>query len=87
MQYKYHWPVWSSFLRTIRYHLGTIAFGSLIIAIVQMIRLTLLYLEKTMKRYSDNQFCKCMFKMLQYCLACAERFLKFISRNAYVMVR
>ena len=32
-----------------RYHVGTIAFGSLIIAIIQMIRIILEYLDRKLK--------------------------------------
>jgi hypothetical protein len=35
------WPVAASFGRVLRYHLGSLAFGSLIIAIVQLIRIIL----------------------------------------------
>lgn len=40
-----HRPVMKSFYRAFRYHLGSIAFGSLLVAIVQMIRLILYYVE------------------------------------------
>ena len=36
-----------------RYHLGSIAFGSLLIAIVQIMRLILTYIERKLKSY-DN---------------------------------
>ena len=39
-------PILASLWRTVRFHLGTIAFASLIIAIVQFIRLTVKYIER-----------------------------------------
>ena len=78
------WPVLASVKRTLRYHLGTIAFGSLIIAIVQFIRACVRALEENLKG-KENAFLQFVFKCIQYCLACVERFLKFISRNAYIM--
>ena len=42
-------PLLSSFWRTLRYHVGSLAFGSLIIAIIQMIRAGLEYLEYKLK--------------------------------------
>lgn len=39
-----HKPVTRSFYRAFRYHLGSIAFGSLLVAIVQIVRLYLYYI-------------------------------------------
>ena len=36
------------------FHLGTVAFGSLIIAIIRMIRTILEYIEKKIKRYNND---------------------------------
>jgi hypothetical protein len=48
-----HKPVSRSFYRGIRYHLGSIAFGSLIVAIVQAIRLIMLYIHVYLHCISD----------------------------------
>jgi hypothetical protein len=45
-----HLTVFESIWRVIRYHLGTVAFGSFIIALVQMIRLIMKYIEKKAKK-------------------------------------
>lgn len=42
-------PVLSSFLRVLRYHLGSMALGSLIIAIVKFIRAVLAWLQRKLK--------------------------------------
>lgn len=70
--------------RTFRFHLGTLAFGSLIITICRIIRLVLEYINMKLKKY-DNELtkailccCRCFFWML-------ENFLKFLNRNAYIM--
>merc|ERR1711991_674086 len=78
-------PVLKSLKRTCRHHLGSLAFGSLIIAIVQMIRFMLKYAEKQLKG-KQNQCLVYVLKVLQCYFKCAERFLKFISRNAYIQV-
>ena len=45
--------------RTLRYHLGTLAFGSLIIAIIRMIRIMIEYVESKLKEYhQDNPLVK-----------------------------
>lgn len=73
-----------SIFRTFRFHLGTLAFGSLIITICRIIRLVLEYIDKKLKKF-DNELtkaimccCRCFFWML-------ENFLKFLNRNAYIM--
>lgn len=40
-----HKPISRSIYRAFRYHLGSLAFGSLLLAIVQMIRIILAYVD------------------------------------------
>ncbi|BET01188.1 Plasma-membrane choline transporter [Nesidiocoris tenuis] len=68
----------------IRYHLGTVAFGSLIIAICSFIRACIEYLEKKTKAY-DNSIIKALFCCLKCFFWCLENFLRFINKNAYIM--
>jgi len=70
--------------RTLRYHIGTLAFGSLIIAICRMIRVLLEYLDQKLKMY-DNPFTKAILCCMKCFFWCLENFLKFINRNAYIM--
>ncbi|XP_045581957.2 choline transporter-like protein 1 isoform X1 [Procambarus clarkii] len=79
------WPIAESMHRMFRYHLGSIALGSLIIAIVKFIRLILKYIERKLNGNS-NQVCSFMLKCCQCCLWCFEKFLKFLSRNAYIEI-
>jgi choline transporter-like protein 2/4/5 len=67
-----------------RYHLGTVAFGSLIIAIIRFIRTIVSYVEKKLKLY-NNDLTRCLLCCCKCCLYCLERFMRFISRNAYIM--
>jgi len=66
------------------FHLGTVAFGSLVIAIIRMIRTILEYVEKKLKMY-NNDLTKCLLCMCKCCLACLESFMRFINRNAYII--
>ena len=52
-----------------RYHTGTLAFGSLIIAIIKMIRLMLQYIQdKLEEKGADNPVVKvCFFSSLPSC--------------------
>eukprot|EP00094_Tigriopus_californicus_P004803 TCALIF_04623-PA protein Name:"Similar to SLC44A5 Choline transporter-like protein 5 (Macaca fascicularis)" AED:0.13 eAED:0.13 QI:715/0.81/0.91/1/0.63/0.75/12/74/636 len=79
-------PLTRSFGRTFRYHLGTLAFGSLIIAIIRMIRLVIEFIEQKMKEHrQDNPLVKAILCMCRCCFWCLETFMKFINRNAYIM--
>ncbi|KAM9947507.1 hypothetical protein ACTFIT_000831 [Dictyostelium discoideum] len=78
-------PVWSSFFRVIRYHLGSIALGSLILAIVQFIRWVLRFLEKKFKG-KEAYLARFIVRCLNCIFGCFERFIKFLDKNAYIMV-
>lgn len=67
-----------------RYHLGTVAFGALIIAIVRVIRVILEYIDHKLKKF-DNPFTRCLMCFCKCCFWCLESFLKFINKNAYIM--
>jgi len=67
------------------YHLGTLAFGAVVIAFVRVIRMGLAYSEKLA---SDTGNCigACIAKVLFCCLYCFESCLEFINKNAYMDV-
>lgn len=73
-----------SIYRTFRFHLGTLAFGSLIITICRLIRLVLEYIDKKLKKF-DNEFTKAILCCCRCFFWCLENFLKFMNRNAYIM--
>ena len=78
-------PVYSSLMRTLRFHMGTAAFGSLIIATVQFIRWVFrYYMYQLAKLDKNNSIIKFLTCIGECCMACVERFLKFINRNAYI---
>lgn len=78
-------PLYSSFSRAIRYHTGSLAFGSLILAVVQLVRIVLEYLDHNLKG-SQNAFARFVLCCLKCCFWCLEHFIKFINRNAYIMI-
>ncbi|XP_050737669.1 choline transporter-like protein 1 isoform X2 [Eriocheir sinensis] len=79
------WPILTATKRLYRYHLGSVAFGSLLIAIVKFIRIIFKYFEKRLQG-TNNEFCTFCLKCCQCCLWCFEKFLKFLSRNAYIEI-
>ena len=66
-----------------RYHLGTVMFGGLIVAIVQFIRAVLAYLQKKLEG-DNNPAMKVFLCILQCCFWCMEKILKFINKQAYI---
>lgn len=78
-------PLYSSFSRAIRYHTGSLAFGSLILAVVQLVRIVLEYLDHKLKG-SQNACARFLICCLKCCFWCLEHFIKFLNRNAYIMI-
>ncbi|KAJ1423001.1 plasma-membrane choline transporter-domain-containing protein [Ochromonadaceae sp. CCMP2298] len=69
---------------TTRYHMGSAAFGSLIIAIIKTIRAVIAYLQRQAKR-SGNKLAMYLLACLQCCMWCLEKFMKFINKHAYIL--
>eukprot|EP00003_Mantamonas_plastica_P008045 TRINITY_DN1694_c0_g1_i2.p2 TRINITY_DN1694_c0_g1~~TRINITY_DN1694_c0_g1_i2.p2 ORF type:complete len:366 (-),score=135.66 TRINITY_DN1694_c0_g1_i2:44-1141(-) len=78
---------WKSLDRTCRHHLGSAAFGSLILALAQAARALLEYIETRMEEAGlDNfmfKFIMCICKSYFWCL---EKIIRAINRNAYILV-
>ncbi|CAG2231424.1 SLC44A2_4_5 [Mytilus edulis] len=77
-------PLSGSLWRAFRYHIGSLAFGSLIIAIIQMMRVVLEYLDHKIKG-KENPLAKVLLKCLKCCFWCLEKVMKFLNKNAYIM--
>ncbi|KNC46573.1 uncharacterized protein AMSG_03008 [Thecamonas trahens ATCC 50062] len=77
--------VWRSWGTVMWYHLGTVAFGSFIIAVVMMIRAVIWFIQRNLEKYKGNDFVDKLLKCLGCCFAYVQRFLEFINRNAYIV--
>ncbi|XP_033761277.1 choline transporter-like protein 2 [Pecten maximus] len=78
-------PIAASLWRAFRYHLGSLAFGSFILAVVAMIRVVLEYLDHKLNK-SENIVAKFIVKCLKCCFWCLEKCLKFLTKNAYIQM-
>jgi len=67
-----------------RYHLGTVAFGSMIIAICQTIRVVFEYYRRKIQSVNKTKIVEVILCMTGYCLWCLEKCIKFITKNAYI---
>uniref|UniRef100_A0A667X646 Choline transporter-like protein n=1 Tax=Myripristis murdjan TaxID=586833 RepID=A0A667X646_9TELE len=78
-------PVSAGFMRSLRYHVGSLAFGALILTLVQVVRILLEYIDhKT--RSAQNACARFLMCCLKCCFWCLEKFIKFLNRNAYIMI-
>lgn len=68
---------------TLFYHIGTAAFGSLIIAIIKTIRTVVAYIQRKAAK-SNNKIVQYIMCAVGCCLWCLEKIMKFVSKNAYI---
>ncbi|KAJ8501396.1 hypothetical protein OPV22_011948 [Ensete ventricosum] len=82
-------PVFSSTKRLLRYNLGSVALGSLIVSIVEWVRFILEALRRRI-RHGDPAPVTCIGKLMstssQCCLGCIDWTIKSVNRNAYIMI-
>lgn len=78
-------PILRSTGRLIRYHIGSMVFGSFIILLVKLPRAILMYIHYKLKD-SQNPVGQCILKCLICCLWCLEKFLKFLNEHAYIVI-
>lgn len=84
---KETFPLCRSYGRVMQYHMGTMAVGSFILAAISLVRFILMYLEKRTRAAQRNNKCvKTLFKVVHCMLFIFDRCLKYLARQAYIMV-
>ncbi|KAI3457473.1 hypothetical protein Pfo_014136 [Paulownia fortunei] len=82
-------PVFSSMKRLVRYSLGSIALGSLIVSFIESIRFILDALRRKLKLVNSmpgSWIGKVIYQTSQCCLRCVGFIIKSVNRNAYIMI-
>jgi len=79
-------PLIYSIFIIIRYHLGSIAFGSLLIAILRYIRMIFDYINEKFSQIQRNILINFILKCFSCFLWLFEKFLKFLNKNSYVLI-
>ncbi|KAI8622610.1 plasma-membrane choline transporter-domain-containing protein [Chytriomyces sp. MP71] len=74
-----------SLWRTSCYHLGSIALGAMLIAIVQTLRVIMMVFKRMAKK-SKLKFLMPLINCCQCCLAWLEKLVKWINKNSYIMI-
>jgi choline transporter-like protein 2/4/5 len=77
------WTVLTSIWQTLFYHAGTCAYGSLILAVVQMIRAMIARAQKAAKD-ANSKIAGAILCCCQCFFCCLECCLKFLNKNAYI---
>ncbi len=81
-------PCCCSYWIAIRFHTGSAAFGSLLIAIVTMIRVAFEYIDHKIRTAGEQLKARCLFKaiscMFRCCLCCLAQCMRFLSKQAYI---
>jgi hypothetical protein len=67
------------------YHTGSLAFGSLILAIIVWLKWFMTWLAQQAKQ-TKNKVMEIVCKCLAYCLWCFEKCVKFLNKNAYIQI-
>jgi hypothetical protein len=77
--------LFTSIWRTIRYHLGTVAFASALIAAVKTIEAILLYVKKQIGDDTSNPFAKIILKITIAVVHCIKCILDRCNKNTLVV--
>lgn len=78
-------PCKDAFFRTCRFHLGSIAFGSFIIAVIQLIRAAVHYIQYQVQE-KNNKVQAAIFCCISCCLKCVECCCDKINKQGYVWI-
>jgi len=77
--------VWKGYWWSVRYHAGSLAFGSFILAVVWFIRALFEYVGNKMESATGNNGCtKCLVGCIRCCLHCFDKFIRYMTLNAYI---
>jgi len=80
-------PVWRSYKMIFRYHWGSLAFGSLLLAIVQFLQMVVELFKRQMDANGTSNKCmEYVLKCIECALACVECIVKFINTQAYIQI-
>ena len=73
----FKWGLW--------YHLGSLAWGSFLVACVDMIKTIFEFYIRKME-YANNPIAKAFIWCTRCCIWCLDCCVKFINKNAYILV-
>lgn len=78
-------PLTRGYAIALKYHLGTLAFGSFLIATLRLVRMVLSFIANQGKA-EGNGIVRVAAGCCSCCVMCFERFIRFVNKNAYMCV-
>ncbi|PRP74464.1 solute carrier family 44 protein member 2 [Planoprotostelium fungivorum] len=78
-------PIVSGSWLVLRYHLGSLAFGSFIIAVIKFIRAIIKFIQTRISA-AKAQPVSCLLKSLDCFFGCLEGVIKYLCERAYIMI-
>ena len=77
---SFKWGLW--------YHMGSLAWGAFLVAVVTMVRVIFEYFVKKMEAAgaNNNPVAKALICVTRGCIWCLDCCIKFINKNAYIQV-
>jgi len=80
-------PLVYAYCRVVRYHMGSLALGSLLLALVTLPRIILEYLDQQSKRANENNPVVLLaFRAIRCCLWCFDQCLKWLTTYSYINI-
>merc|ERR1712159_155134 len=76
-----------AFCDLLKFSLGSVALGSMLVAMIATVRVIIKLIQTAKKRAAggkETQVTKCIFACIQCLLAFVQKFLEFINRNGYI---
>jgi len=85
-------PLWRGLFIGVVYHLGTMALGSFLLSLLETLRMALTILYKYVLeaeedgKSAQNKVVGALISCCCCCLTCFERYIRFMNKNAYIVV-
>ena len=81
-------PISKGFKWGLTYHIGSIAFGSLILAVIWIVQVILAYMQQQVESMTGatNVIIKWALRVVNCFVLCFERFIKFLNKHAFIEV-
>ncbi|CAJ1427194.1 unnamed protein product [Effrenium voratum] len=82
-------PITRAFFMGLTYHLGSLAFGAVLLALLRVVYLVVAFMQSQAKKTGDektNAAAKMATACCCCCLDCARQVLKYLNSGAFVMV-
>jgi choline transporter-like protein 2/4/5 len=80
-------PIWDAFYRCWRFHFGSLALGSLFIAVIELFRILLSYVDRQTRVVTRGNGCiRVLSCCCACCLWCLRKFIRYVNKNTYIMI-